>query len=533
MMRRSSALAFLVVGSWYIAGGSGCGTTDDSCEARQRCGAGGTSTDASGGSAGVSPDGAGCDLSKSPAESMCVVDEAYGVFVSPNANAATADGTRAHPYQSLMTALQSAKTAGKRVYACDDGTGYAEQLVIDAMLDGIGMYGGFSCSDWTYSTTRRASVRAPTTTGVKISKLATGLTVQDFAFRAADATAKGESSIGVFVSESRGVKFSRVTITAGKGAAGDSPPAVTPNAVTGMPGNKGNDACQPAVAPIGGMNTCASETSAGGPGGLGATGSAIGGQGSTGSSTPMVATPAGVGGKGEGDVVAGGQWDCLSTDHGMAQGGAPGPDGVAGVGATSSGTLDAAGWQLTAGAPGKDGHVGQGGGGGGGAKAPSVCGGDAAAPTGASGGSGGGGGCGGKGGGGGGSGGSSMSLVSLNSDVLLDTCDLAAANAGNGGNGAKGQQGGVGGDGGHGGVGSSSKNACSGGKGGDGGNGGNGGGGAGGHSLGIAYVGTQPMINDPMPTVGTAGIGGKDGAGLSTGPGAGAAGKAQANLEIK
>ncbi len=526
------AITLVFVGVSFSYGLLGCDTSI-TCSDTATCPPEGPGDAASDTGLESGADGSTCDPTKTPSEAPCLIDEQFGVFVSPRGND-SGMGTKAAPYKTLAKALGAAHAAMNAVYACDDGSGFNEQLVIDATLDGVRLYGGFRCTDWSYSTARRAIVRAPSTTAVKINQLTTGVLIQDFSFRAADAMAKGDNSVGLFVSESHGVRLSRVTITAGMALGGESPVAITSPAGVGAPGNKGNDACQIAQGPPGATTGCGGETSGGGAGGPGAnTTGQNGGNGIDGSSAPLVASPLGQGGKGEGAAGSLTPWSCASVETGLGQIGAAGIDGASGIGAITNATLDAMGCRSTAGIPGKDGHIGQGGGGGGGAKAPSVCG-DAASPTGASGGSAGAGGCGGKGGGGGGSGGSSIAVASFNSDLSLDACDLVAANAGNGGNGAAGQRGGIGGDGGRGGMGAgTSRNACSGGKGGDGGNGGAGGGGAGGHSLGIAYVGTKPMVNGGMTTVGTAGLGGNDGAGQITGPGAGAAGKAQPILEIK
>ena len=542
------------VGLTAAALASSCGSTEVTCEDLATCsrsttgqdGGGGHEGGGSGGDGGAEANEAstdveaapGCSATKTPAEDVCVIDEHYGVFVSPKPAPDDADGSRAHPFASLATAFQAAKAGGGlRVYACDDGSGYSEQLVLDASIDGIALYGGFRCDDWTYSTARQATVNAPTPIAVKIQNLMVGFSVQDFAFTAADAATKGDSSIGVLISGSQHVRFSRVTITAGKAMDGDSAVGTIVAAGPGAPGNQGNSACESLQVVTPGTTMCApAESSTGGTGGSGATASGIGQSGVPGSWTPSVATSGGGAGSGEGEFYSGTGWDCSSPQRGAGQVGASGSEGSVGLGAPSSATLDAAGWHVSRGTTGGNGHVGQGGGGGGGAKAPLVCGGDAASPTGASGGSGGAGGCGGIGGGGGGSGGSSVALASFNSDVTLDVCKLVATSGGIGGDGAPGQRGGVGGRGGDNGMGSgTARNACSGGKGGDGGNGGPGGGGAGGDSLGVAYVGMMPVITGTggMITVGTPGAAGTDGNAQTTGPGAGAVGRSQTSVEIK
>ncbi len=100
------------------------------------------------------------------------------------------------------------------------------------------------------------------------------------------------------------------------------------------------------------------------------------------------------------------------------------------------------------------------------------------------------GGCGGEGASGGQGGGASIALAVFESGVTLDaSCKLTAVEAGAGGN-AKG--GGKKQDGGDGGAGAGDW-GCDGSAGGDGGKGGDSGAGAGGISVGIAYVGTEPV----------------------------------------
>src|SRR5262249_5140470 len=150
---------------------------------------------------------------------------------------ATGDGSKQQPYRTLKVGLQTTAGGTKRVYACDDGTGYSEQVVINTpSLDGVRLFGGFACDDWTYSTTPRASGRSPPTNALPASNLATGLVVQDFAFRAAGGTGAGKSSVAVLVTASHGVSFSRVTIV---GSGGTDGAAAGPNATAaldGMPG---------------------------------------------------------------------------------------------------------------------------------------------------------------------------------------------------------------------------------------------------------------------------------------------------------
>ncbi len=60
--------------------------------------------------------------------------------------------------------MAAAAAANKRVYACDDGSGYSETATLDlTALDGSGLFGGFECASWTYSTTARAKLSGAST----------------------------------------------------------------------------------------------------------------------------------------------------------------------------------------------------------------------------------------------------------------------------------------------------------------------------------------------------------------------------------
>src|SRR5690606_18654763 len=82
-------------------------------------GSGGSSasggTGGSGGSAGSTSDGGACDTSASPGDQACLIDEAFGVFVSAkDGDDDGADGTRAKPYATLAKALEQAKSENKK-----------------------------------------------------------------------------------------------------------------------------------------------------------------------------------------------------------------------------------------------------------------------------------------------------------------------------------------------------------------------------------------------------------------------------------
>lgn len=457
----------------------------------------------------------GCPAEASPADDACVIEEAYGVFVAPTGNDDSGDGSRSAPYATLGKGLAEAKLASKRLYVCDDGTGYAEQVAVDAALDGIAAYGGFACDSWAYGETK-AKVK-PAAPGIvwRFDDLAEGFLLADFDLEALDAEAKGESSVAVIVNASAGVVFRGLNIAAGKGVDGASPIGLGVIAESGKGGENGNPECSgnPNRGAAVVQMTCGAVETSGGKGGDGAIGSSSAGNGDPGLPETMNGGEAGIG-----------QTGSACSEGRVGENGKTGDGGKGGAGI---GRLDESGWFGAAGEQGKSGNPGQGGGGGGGGKRPTGCGLPVLSEAvGASGASGGGGGCGGIGGDGGSAGGASIALVSIDSELTLDACHLKSADAGDGGAGAHGQTGGSGGDGGR-----ASGSACHGGKGGSGGSGGPGGGGAGGHSLGIAYKGDAPTRKGGSISVGAAGAGGQPGVPKQA-SGEGAKGRAAEQLEF-
>jgi hypothetical protein len=477
-----------------------------------------------------------CEAGADPAVEPCVVNDGYGVFVSP-AGRDNSDGSKAAPFRTIGHAIGLALARGGRVFACGSMGVYAETLAVGVSANGVALYGGFDCTTWVHSSALRTIVR-PTTPGLALGVTGvTSLVVEDFEFDSANAGAPGDSSIAVFLASSTGVVFTRVRAVAGNGAPGAAGAGNAGAAAAGVGGGSSNAACTPLFVAPPATRACGDEQTSGGNAGAGASiAGAPGSTGGQGASTPALSTPAGQGGAGEGqsDSVA---WDCSSVDTGAGQIGGGGVRGAPGTGATASGMLTAIGWQATSGTAGLNGHIGQGGGGGGGARAPGTCAGaDAGLPVGASGGSGGSGGCGGLAGGGGGSGGSSIAILSFSSQLSLSGCEIVTGIAGRGGNGGNGQVGGPGGAGGDFSLGFNGSNrSCAGGPGGGGGNGGPGGGGAGGISVGVVSSATGGSVVVPAGNtfqLGTAGAAGLDGNASPAGPGAGAAGTAQNQLSL-
>jgi hypothetical protein len=428
-----------------------------------------------------------CDTTKDPKDAPGCLDDRVGVFVSATGSD-TNPGTKAAPFATIGKALTSVG-ALTRVYVCE-GT-YAEDVAIAAPVDGISIYGGFKCSDWTYSGNKPTIGKS--NLALKINGTTKPFAIQDVLVKAADGTASSTSSIAALVANATGaITFTRVNLTAGVGAVG--PDGTTGSNYSGSlgPGDPSIAGHNASGITGGSPQTCAglcSDTTAsvGGGGGNGGTGSG----GSAGGPS--------LGGVAPNDGAAGtGGASCTNGDHG-ADATTPGADAVS---PTTRGALSASGWAPTTSDAGKNGSVGQGGGGGGGAAASNAGGGA-------------GGGCGGCGGGGGtpgGGGGGSIALAVLSSTVNVVASELHAADAGNGGKGGASQAGQSGGY-----SGLQSNPGCVGGTGGKGSPGGTGAGGVGGISVGVLYKGSQPTL-DPATTTGTTvgkagtkGVGGKAG----------------------
>src|ERR1019366_5855733 len=128
---------------WIGAGGLAAGnpTMADYCApgTPQGTAADGGSRDAAsdGGTEG-GRDASACDPTRSPHDDGCVIDAAYGVFVSP-AGSDSNQGTKSAPLRTIGRGMDVAKLAGKRVYVCA-GT-FPAKLVVAAARDGVNVYG--------------------------------------------------------------------------------------------------------------------------------------------------------------------------------------------------------------------------------------------------------------------------------------------------------------------------------------------------------------------------------------------------------
>jgi len=435
-------------------------------------------------------------------DAACWTTNEHGVFVSnESGDDSKGDGSREAPFASIGRGIGAA--AGKNVYVClgTSGDPYAEQVILTAAADGVRLYGGFDCTDWSYSINRSAEV-APTTEviALRIQSLKKGAYIENLRFTAADGNGNDASSYGAFVTDSKNVVLKRVGLTAGKGLDGADSKAAKPGAdgtVAGSAQNGDPALCGSPADGNGGKPIAATCGSKGGNGG----GGVVDAQGNPGlSGTPLLnVTPANA--SNGGPAATADQED----GHDGAKG-SSGDAGAVGLQAPSAGMFASAGYSPAGGNAGLTGFPGQGGGGGGSSKGVGGC-------RGASGGAGGMGGCGGSGGDGGSGGGASVALLSWASLIAVDHCTLTTRDAGRGGKGGDGGLRGQGSGGGQGGAGVGKIGLGGLGKpGGAGGDGGSGSGGTGGPSYALVFSGSKPTY-DLADTTLTVGKGGDAGVG--------------------
>jgi hypothetical protein len=451
--------------------------------------------------------GAECngDVADDPA---CWATNELGVFVSSdNGDDAAGNGSKEAPFKTIMKGV--AASAGRNVYVClgVQNDVYEEQITLSGAQDGIHLYGGFDCADWSYSQTRRALVQSEKPIGLLIEGLQIGALVENFRVVSSMSVNAGESSYGAFVRNSKNVTLRRLEITAGEGAKGDD----------GEPGTDGVHGSALGPAPAGMAADCSTPpanqngaswgdtkncTSIGGDGGQAHNSSAKGGDGGSGAPTFNVSPLGG--------IENGGLGATLDVEGDDGRGGMTGDSGTLGESPTAEGTFESNGYLSADGKPGTSGFPGQGGGGGGASKGNANC-------TGAAGGAGGLGGCGGTGGTGGKGGGASIGLYSWKSEVSLVACAIASSSGGAGGAGGAGGLAGIGAIGGAGGdplvVDTNNiKAGGNGGRGGNGGPGGSGSGGSGGPSYALVFSGAKPTYG-VVETILTPGDGGAPGNG--------------------
>ncbi|HXN30566.1 MAG TPA: hypothetical protein VN894_01845, partial [Polyangiaceae bacterium] len=373
---------------------------------------------------------AGCDPTHAPKDDASVVADTYGVFVSTS-GLDTAAGSMSDPLKTITEGIAKATQLGKsRVYVCRGN--YAEQVVLDAAHDGMGLYGGLDCaSGWTW-TGDKAQVLGPSALyALRVDTTTKAVVIEDMGFSVPDASGQdtagnGNSSVAAFVSNTAGdgVSFVRVALRAGAGAdgsAGGVPATNWYSADAGDLAGNGGAAGRQTTGASGTAKDCSCKSWGDTVGGAGSP--AVNGVGSPGSATPA-ATPDvqdGLDGHGGSSFTSPALAACTpggTGANGTAQSGG-------GLPASSTGTPNSAGWATVSGSDGDPGDPGQGGGGGGGG----LVGGQGGDQPGG----GGCGGCGGAGGLGGGSGGASVALLVYAAAVSVQGLQLVTSMGGQGG----------------------------------------------------------------------------------------------------
>ena len=505
---------------------------------------------------------------------------AHALFVSA-AGTAQGTGTMASPYKTIGQAVKAFAASGAK-YILVAGGVYQENVKLEP---GIRMHGGYShdfqARDIVLFPTEILGLPPALAGGVTGSLNAEGITgkatlVSGFVIHGYDVltvpgTGPGESSYGVFVSDSdSSLEIRNCNLVGG----GGGPGANGSNGATGFGSlSQGGSQLNAAAGVNAGScvaGTCTTSKASGGAGGTNPQCAVANGPAGGGVICPEYNKPSYTPVNPGLDGAPGYSWtlDSLSSggcyghateagyptaikkmDGGDGSAGADGAGGLQGSGcAAVAGAFVNGLWKGAAGAGGAGGIEGQGGGSGGSsggvdtasaAEMPPGVGayGGASYKLGATGGGGGAGGCGGKGGTGGESGGASIALlVRFSSPQAVTSAPVVAANLverGYGGSGGNGGYGGLGGKGGNGGNGGTAPGywidfkAGKGGRGGQGGEGGGGGGGCGGASFGIAAANYPAAWNIPYATANefalaeatkTGGVGGKAGASGTANP---------------
>jgi hypothetical protein len=113
------------------------------------------------------------------------------------------------------------------VYVCE-GT-YAEHVKLTSP---VSLYGGFACEAWTPSGTKVKVSPSAAGFALEVAGVKGDVTISDVSFVAANAVAKGESSIAAFVHNASKVMLVRSELEAGTGKEGDDGASGTTGAPT-------------------------------------------------------------------------------------------------------------------------------------------------------------------------------------------------------------------------------------------------------------------------------------------------------------
>ncbi|MEZ4300082.1 MAG: DUF1565 domain-containing protein [Polyangiaceae bacterium] len=180
------------------------------------------------------------------------------------------DGTKASPFKTLG---EAAKAGRARIFVCAGSYSESETLVLEG---GVALYGGFGdCppdGDWLWETGKRAELSGPL--DMPAVKVSMGQSrIEGVSVTAPGATVANGSSIALVV-EGAMLDLAEVTLTSGKGAAGDNGVAPMGDAVSGAPADtmSATPACLlgTIAGGLGGVTGCDGVDTSGGKGEKGA-----------------------------------------------------------------------------------------------------------------------------------------------------------------------------------------------------------------------------------------------------------------------
>lgn len=151
------------------------------------------------------------------------VNDTCGIFVSASlGDDSNAGNTKSAPVKTLKQALLLGAQQNLPVYACAEEfvNGSGESLNVSA---GSVLFGGLDCTgDWSYAgASKKSVVQGAADVFAAVLRTGSGTTrIEDFVFRAPDATVDGGSSIAVFSEPILNVVLARCDLIAGNGKDG-------------------------------------------------------------------------------------------------------------------------------------------------------------------------------------------------------------------------------------------------------------------------------------------------------------------------
>ncbi|NOZ02086.1 MAG: hypothetical protein GXP54_09385, partial [Deltaproteobacteria bacterium] len=299
-----------------------------------------------------------CDGIDGDAQVAVFVDVATGKDLNP--------GTMDLPKKTIGAGLALAESEGRPYVLVSLGV-YNESVTLK---DGIGLHGQYDrAAGWTRKLENTTQIKGGTK-AVTADGITSQTMVEGFFITSGSATNTGNSSYGVFVKNSPGLKLVGDVIQAGSGASGSAGAPGQPG-LNGSSGSNGNQACEydcrsgkldcSLSACL--FNTCGQcSRPLGGSGGASPCGSTGGNGGNGGSSESNGYS----GSKGNGPGAGNGGFGGTATNDGYKGGnGDPGANGADGGGGLEFGLIDPVGYAPAGGVNGANSTNGGGGGGGG------------------------------------------------------------------------------------------------------------------------------------------------------------------------